>query len=68
VPSTQTATIIKIYIITAITKAAIYTLITIILIITTRKNPRAVITIVEVVVTTYSIIRSALYAGSRATS
>jgi hypothetical protein len=68
VSSTQTATIIKIPITTAIIKAATYTLIITVLIITTRKDPRAVIIIAEVIATIYSIIRSALCTGSRATS
>jgi hypothetical protein len=52
----------------AITKAATYTLIITILAITTRIDSRAVITIAEVVVTTYSTTRSALCIENKATS
>jgi hypothetical protein len=52
----------------AIIKAATYTLVITVLAITTRIDFRAAITIVEVVATIYSIIRSALCVESRAAS
>jgi hypothetical protein len=52
----------------ATTKAATHTLIITVLAITARIDSRAATTIAEVVATTYSITRSALYTENRAAS
>jgi hypothetical protein len=67
-PSIPTAATTETPVTIATTKAATYTLVITVLAITARMDSRAAITIAEVVATTHSITRSALYAESRAAS
>jgi hypothetical protein len=67
-PSILTAATIETPVTIATTKAATYTLIITVLVITARIDSRAATTIVEVVAPTHSITRSALCIESRAAS